>query len=644
MKPLHLHFNVRTWLQIGLLSSITGVAIWIGSGLFVSLRRVILDGFDKQLTSPSVVVAAFIEPEDHAWLAERRNIHGLAYAEKEDVFYALAQTRGAFGLVTISPLTGVVADDAAVYLSMELRDLAVEPVSGRLIGLLPDGSPAWVDTATGEVAPIAGAPAGWRGMADGPGDGGIWVIDTMVRQWHPQTGAWAAAQAVPEVHEDPILMGGGRDGQAVLLVNPWHRKIVSMYPESGYVSEIDWAHDDAMTWEWGFDTRRERWVGARHKLVLIDPLTGTEPVDRFAAAYGREQSDTYARLVEPMRRLRERLKLTYLYTQMVESPDLITYVLDSSTGDEHSPLMAEDILPATEVEGVARLLTGGSMHFTNLERWENWGWLKSAFAPMFAADGRVMAMAGTDFNASVIENSTRRALLMVFLVGAATLVLASGWSLTISRWLRRPVEALKRGALSMAAGDFQVLEVKGSREVNQLAGVFNQVSDSMQQSVTNLTSEVTRLLQRRDRAEVARVFARDRDANLSFADEPEVTVLHSTYGLGGATRHGDVALVWWDMTRATTAVPSMGALCAVPGQVRARFTSLSESAAQPPRWPENVRAVLRLNLRTNQGVYWGRESTETPFARGVPTALEMGWAEFGPVLKLEEYVVKEAGT
>jgi hypothetical protein len=223
-------------------------------------------------------------------------------------------------------------------------------------------------------------------------------------------------------------------------------------------------------------------------------------------------------------------------------------------------------------------------------------------------------------------------------------VLASAWSLTISRWLRRPVEELKTGALSMAAGDFQVLQVRGSREVDQLAAVFNQVSVSMQQSVTNLTSEVTRLLQRRDRAEVARVFARDRDANLSFADEPEITVMHSVYGLGGASRHGDIALVWWEMVPATERVRSMGALCAIPGQIRARFAVLRDVDAQPSRWPDNVRAVLRLNLRANHGVYWVREAGETPFVRGAPSALEIGWADFGPQLKLEDYVVKEAGS
>ncbi len=59
MKRPTFQFKVRTWLQLGLLPALTGIAIWIGWGLYDDLRRIILERFDRQLTSPSVGCGSF---------------------------------------------------------------------------------------------------------------------------------------------------------------------------------------------------------------------------------------------------------------------------------------------------------------------------------------------------------------------------------------------------------------------------------------------------------------------------------------------------------------------------------------------------------------------------------------------------------
>lgn len=645
MKILSFQFKIRTWIQIGLLPTLTGVALWIGWGLYGELRQVILQSFDMQLTSPSVVAAAFINPVEHEWLAEKRHLRALTYAKDEDVFYALADTRGQTALVRLSPVTGRTEGPGAIP-SLPISDLAVDDGSQRLFCLIAkDGTLGLVEPRTGMVTSIARSPSGIREIAKVQGQEGIWLMfSTTVGRWNSSTSELTLVVPLPAAVGSPHLAGSYAKGGGILLVNESHRTLLWWVIDSGAVSEIAWQGKIDFPRSVGYDEKRDHWVVAQERLRLFDPAAGRDLPDTFEAAYGREDTDEYRRIVAPLSRIQQRLGLSYLYTQIVKSPDLITYVVDSPVGGTHSELMSQDVLPADEVEGITRLLANGSLHFTKLQRWEQWGWLKSSFAPIFNKEGRVVAMTGTDFNASVIENSTRRALLMVFLIGGITLVLASIWSLTISRRLRRPLEALKAGALDVATGDFRSLQVNGSQEVKLLADVFNQVGAAMATSSTNLTKEVTRLLRRRDRAEVNRVFSRGRLTARVFEDDPDVNAHSSEFNVGGTLVMGDMRLVWWEDFLSDGVEPMWRQLCALPGQVGAHFGSLPAEANDPARWPEHVRCVLRLNLQEKTGVWWARDPDDSPVQVGDSTSTKIGWPEAGPVLELTGFVIKEGGS
>lgn len=645
MKRPTLQFKVRTWLQLGLLPALAGIAIWIGWGLYVDLRRIILDGFDRQLTAPSVVAAAFIDPEEHAWLAEQRNVRALAYASRPDVFYALADFAGVTKLVELSPEDGRIPE-RGVILDPAIRDLAFDATSGSLIGLTQDrGALVRIDPATGRGQVWPEAPAGVQEIADA-GEAGIWLKTDAVWRWSPASAAVPDRLPIP-AGEGDLRLGGTEPGGGDLIwirapADGWVRQGVA----TGGFREVPWVGEVNLPQELGYDGKRRRWVAAQEKLRLLDLASGTTVPDSFVSAYGREDSAEYRRLLDPLIRIHARLGLSYLYTQVVEPPDHIRYVADTPESGTHSLLLSTDVLPATEVAGVTRLKAEGSLHYTDLQKWEQWGWLKSAFAPIFDQQGKVIGMTGTDFNASVIEHSLRRALLAVFMIGGLTLVIASGWSLIVSRWLQRPIESLKSGALDVAAGDFRALTATGSREVNALTEVFNQASAVMERSVKNLTDEVNLLLRRRDRAEVQRVFIDSLSPHRVFEEESSVAVSHYQAGVGGAIAlGGERRLIWWEESREGEATPeSLVRSGGVAGQVRTRFGSLRTSTDSPSRWPDRVRAVLALDLARRTAVVWTKHPEDPLPVSRHEERFTMGWSASGPVLVVSHYELSETPT
>ena len=643
MKRLNSHFKVRTWLLLGLLPTLTGVAGWIGWGLYGDLRRIILEGFDRQLTSPSVVVAAFVDPIEHQWLAEERAVRALAYAETDDVFYALADSSGSTRMVTLIPDTGRITQPELV-LDEPIIDLAFESSTDRLIGLSADRRVlVWIDPRSGQTTQIPGSPTDILEIGDAPGMEGVWMRRSdRLERWNPNTSLVEEIRAIPEADERPHLVGSDPSTAAVLLINSVHRRLVWIAENSDDDLVGPWVGETDLPAEMGYDSRRARWVMAQERLRGVDPTVGAETADEFLAAYGREDTDEYRRLMAPLMRLHHRLGLSFLYTQIVEAPDRITYVADSPESGTYSALMSKDTLPATEVAGITHLKSEGSLHFTGLQQWEQWGWLKSAFAPIFDDNGRVVAMAGTDFNASVISHSTRRALLSVFLIGGLTLVIASGWSLVVSRWLRRPIEDLKAQALSVAAGDFRRVRVAGSKEVNGLAAVFNEASAVMEKSVTNLTNEVNLLLRRRDQAEVQRVFVHALSPDAAFAEISTVEVMEAPLGLGGVVSlDADQKLVWWEDPAASSADRPLVKMGSQAGQVRVRFGGLQNAESPPTRWPEGVSVVLRLDTQARTAVGWYRDARDRFSLDHSGSVSTVGWAERGPVLKLIDFRLKE---
>jgi hypothetical protein len=274
------------------------------------------------------------------------------------------------------------------------------------------------------------------------------------------------------------------------------------------------------------------------KLAAISALTGAmidgRDHDRLIAVArtqpesdAAERSPEYLRAVEPMRRIRDHLDITYLYTQILGGRKDIRYVLDATEGADHSLIGSEDELPPETLAGIRQVEARGGVHLSPIEFQEQWGLLKTAAAPVRDADGRIVATAGADVNVSLIRTATQNALFTSVVIGMASLLACTLVILMIVRRIARPLDRLRQEALRIAAGDHRpIADFAAPRDI---AGLRHALARS--------SSEMTaRLAARRDAASAAAS-----EAGLAALDADLARIAASSPGLDFAGPAGNDA-------------------------------------------------------------------------------------------------------
>ncbi len=177
----------------------------------------------------------------------------------------------------------------------------------------------------------------------------------------------------------------------------------------------------------------------------------------------------------------------YFVVDAEEDPDDVSYFGDIY--EDPGPLLAENFatLDAPLVE---------EAFYT-----DEWGTWLSGYAPLYTSDGELDAILAMDFEASFVVAQQREVLFMALLVLVAmTPVIATlGW--IVGRQSATPLMRLTLAAQRIAEGDLkQKVDVRGSREVNELSGAFNVMTERLRELVGRLEERVaerTGLLERR---------------------------------------------------------------------------------------------------------------------------------------------------
>ncbi len=255
------------------------------------------------------------------------------------------------------------------------------------------------------------------------------------------------------------------------------------------------------------------------RLIGIAPEERTFEVKQFRRGYRDEASPDYLRYVEPMRRIRSKLSLTYLYTQNLVPGDSIQYILDSTPmGEDHSPIGTREALETeADIRGLADLEDRGLVYSSKIEPSEEWGLLKSTFAPIFGARGDPVGMVGTDISVATIQDRTQIALAKVGLVTVVILFLGGLGSVAISLRLTGPLAAVQEGASRVAAGRAgKPLDLPRLRDLAALTTSFNEMTKTLTSSVNELREETRRVEAMRTRRHLVRELASRRSADASL--------------------------------------------------------------------------------------------------------------------------------
>jgi HAMP domain-containing protein len=245
-------------------------------------------------------------------------------------------------------------------------------------------------------------------------------------------------------------------------------------------------------WCAGFyhDLHRIIMEGFDAKLSSVTTATGAFIGGEDHVRIEREgkEDDLYRAYTRPMREIIRKADVTYLYSQVLpEEGTACRYVLDASEGDDHTTLGTEEPMTDADYRGARNVLTHGIVHIGQVIPTDNWGLLKSAYAPIYTRGGDIVGMAGADVNIDMIRKKTHAALFLVSLVGVAAMLLGVWLSLVIARRLTEPLDELREGALKLASGSFDHrITIAHPVELSRLSADFNRIGQNLGETFREL--------------------------------------------------------------------------------------------------------------------------------------------------------------
>lgn len=246
-----------------------------------------------------------------------------------------------------------------------------------------------------------------------------------------------------------------------------------------------------------------------------------------------EADARYLRNVEPMRRIREKLGLTYLYSQVIGGPDEVFYILDGTDGEDHTPIGESDSMTAETMAGLRAIAADQGVYVSPVEYQAQWGLLKTAAAPVYRADGQVAGTAGADVNVTVLQVATQNILFQSALIGMGSIILCLFATLFIMRRVARPIARLTQEALRLAAGDYRPPEHhRGPREVAALRSSLALLGAHVTQDLRRAEADVAKHLREESERRLLAVDGADGGPTV-LVDDPERTLLWIRTSDGG---------------------------------------------------------------------------------------------------------------
>ena len=462
----------------------------LGWGLVVyrSVDNAITQGFERKLLATSGSAAVFVDPAELAAYQRRRVVarlcdggEGRLFAVDADTgeLLVLATSTGGARVLSPAPAGGV-------------RSLAYDPATGRLFVLSNDGrslSMHLLREAAAEKLPAAAGTFSFGRALEGV----YWDADRLASWSGTQLHLIeeSSGELVPRAERLPEevlsmaraekrgeLLALSKDGRTLLTqespLRPLRRIVLVRQDDPKQASEELPVQERPR----GL-ARGEGGVFAAGKgLMRLDVKSAKLAGADFTTGYLDPEHPFYLQHRAPFMRIRAATGLTYLYTSVYLGDDRIYYVLDGTVGDNYSLPGYDDVLPHPEnVEGTRQVQLLGRPWISPVQKWEQWGLVKTSSYPISDQAGRTVGIAGADVEISIIREKTRWALFAVLLVGVASLLVASLVSLAIARSITRPLAKLRDRALHLAAGQ-PLAESHGRRhrETAVLSGTLDKLA------------------------------------------------------------------------------------------------------------------------------------------------------------------------
>jgi len=572
--------RLQTLILIVLIPLLLFVIAGYGWSNYSAIYSTILTGFDRKLEAISTTSAAFIDGAEHQRLIAPREVQAAVYDPVSKRIIGFDRGNGL--IVSLDAQTG--SADELVALKQEagrapLRSVTFDETKKQFFGLLDDGrSVVRVSIEDGAVQPIFMTETAAGAIAFDRSSGTLLLAgEYLERAFNNGRMETIAKLGLPGIRgfvqsEDEryfyaadsssgYLFKIAASTGAITLIGP----IIQNGNDKVPPSEASTAEgEEAEQWvepqivklpvhSLVFNSETSQLYAITDRVIRVASDTGAGDPAGFRAWFRSDTSALYNKFAAPMQRIMAELGLTYHYSLILPSEGQQIYVLDATQGENHSPAGTEEEVDAEEWSRLSEVFRTGEPSQSDVKQFDIWGILKVGTAPIFNAQGEVVALAGADVDISVIHAKTRVALLQLLAVGAISLILAALVSFYIAKRLIDPVNRLKEGALQIAAGHFaRAVVVRRPRELSKLAAAFDEVRTTLRDRIATLKEENDRFEAYRRRQSLMKIFAREggRDAPaLSVTFEKTITA----HLIGENTRRressgwverADLVLVW----------------------------------------------------------------------------------------------------
>jgi hypothetical protein len=560
MKLLHTRLPLSSWLLVALLPALGALALGCAFHTYRGLQNIILEGFDRKLIAVSTITAAFTDPEELLTLTGPLPVGGGGIDSVDGGLRVVNRLTGEF--LRIDTNSGQ-AEPTGVRSAQFVSKAASGDQPGTLfVAASETGVIQRVSTDTGEATPAFELGSPIYALATDVSGGRLYVAGREFTRVDLRTQERTTLAPLPL---QPTGMTFDPTRQALWVLNPEGDALLEVDAADGRVrrelalrydpakpdhteGSAAFSHPDVPVALQAvvFDPVSRRLFGLGTALVVINPETGFQSGGGFVHAFGRERSTLYLQYARMFRSLHNRIGTTFLYTQQIHGQGTITYGIDATIGENHSPLLSIDELPAADIEGVQAAIANGTVYAGGVQRWDQWGLMKSVVAPIFdPATGQVAALVGADVDIGTIQFDTHQALVITVSAGLAMMLAAGLLAVVIARKINAPLGLIRAGALRAAAGDYsQRVEVSRPLDLRDLAQQFSRTTATLQDLVLSLQIAVARRQAGRDAAALEqrlRALAAEAspDARWAFVEPGDHPLTAS-----GVVQGDSCALVW----------------------------------------------------------------------------------------------------
>ena len=143
-----------------------------------------------------------------------------------------------------------------------------------------------------------------------------------------------------------------------------------------------------------------------------------------------------------------------------------------------------------------RMLTYGRTEVTGLAYVEGWGWFISVYTPIKNSAGRIVGMAGVDFDGEYLRNTIISKQRQIAVVGIASVILGLALLLFLMRLIFTRLQKMKTmlQEISLGEGDLtRRLVIDKEDEIGELSNYFNLTIEKIGNLLKNIKTEAATL-------------------------------------------------------------------------------------------------------------------------------------------------------